>query len=289
MADYNLGCTIQLDELYTSSAQAHGASSPETLSLLTELYDEGRIRHIQVQAVPLPRPLFREALDRVAAAGIPSVVHAPHHSHGVNPCAPAAYDNRPLPEIEAYIDLAMNQTLEAADVLGTETIVLHAGRYEPGGYPRAVEEFSCFLDRYTDPRFTLENLPSVYAGYPLLGNTAEELAVLAGGKITRFCLDFPHLACTANHRSLSFAAELERFETLNVVLHHLSNLRCGSITDEHLELDHPDGGLDLATVFARLQRHPAIPVTLEYKQDVPAVYARQVRVFADLWEGHAGE
>ncbi len=276
MADYNLGCTVRLDD-------------PEALSLLAELHKEGAINHIQVQAVPLPRPLFQEHLTTVAAAGIPTVVHAPHHGHGVNPCAPAAYDDRPLNEIEAHIELAMSQTLEAADTLGTETIVLHAGRYEPGGRSAAVEAFSGFLDRHADPRFTLENLPSVYAGYPLLGNTAGELASLAGNKIARFCLDFPHLACTANYRRLSFAEELERFEALDVALHHLSNIRRGSITDEHLELDHPDGGLDLAAVFSRLRRHPAVPTTLEYKQDSLEVYARQVRVFAGLWEVHAGE
>ena len=72
-----------------------------------------------------------------------------------------------------------------------------------------------------------------------------------------------------------------------MTLHHLSNIRRGSITDEHLELDHPNGGLDLVAVFARLRQHKTIPTTLEYKQASPAVYARQVRVFAGLWEDHA--
>ena len=258
-----------------------------TLTLLAGLYEERAIDHIQVQAVPLPRPAFEEHLAAVAAAGIPSIIHAPHHSHGVNPCAPAAYDDRPLPEIEEYIEEAMAQTYEAADALGAEVIVLHAGRYLPGERAAAEDEFPNFLDRYPDPRLTLENLPAVYAGYPLLGNDARELAALAGGRITRFCLDFPHLACTTNHRRLSFAEELERFESLDVTLHHLSNIRRGSITDEHLELDHPNGGLDLVAVFARLRQHKTIPTTLEYKQDSPAVYARQVRVFAGLWEDHA--
>ncbi len=276
MTDYNLGCTVRLDD-------------ERLLALLAGLYGEGAIRHIQVQAIPLPRTLFQQRLATVAGAGIPSIVHAPHHGHGVNPCAPAAYDDRPAKEIEAYIEEAMSQALEAADILGAETIVLHAGRYEPGGHSAAVEAFAGFLDRHADPRFALENLPAVYAGYPLLGNTAEELAALAGAKITRFCLDFPHLACTANYRRLSFAGELARFESLDVALHHLSNIRSGSITDEHLELDHPDGGLDLAAVFSRLRRHPAVPTTLEYKQDSAAAYARQVKIFTALWKDRAGE
>ncbi|MCM2465544.1 TIM barrel protein [Methanoculleus oceani] len=276
MTDYNLGCAVRLDD-------------ERLLALLAGLYEEGAIRHIQVQAVPLPRTLFRERLAAVAGAGIPSIVHAPHHGHGVNPCAPTAYDDRPAKEIEAYIEEAMSQALEAADTLGAETIVLHAGRYEPGGRFAAVEAFAAFLDRHADPRFALENLPAVYAGYPLLGNTAGELTALAGNRIGRFCLDFPHLACTANHRRLSFAGELERFESLDVALHHLSNIRSGSITDEHLELDHPDGGLDLAAVFARLRRHPDVPTTLEYKEDSADFYTRQVKVFAGLWEDRAGE
>ena len=52
---------------------------------------------------------------RFAAAGIP----APHHGHGMNPCAPSAYDARPLPE--KHIEEAMNRTFEAADTLGADT------------------------------------------------------------------------------------------------------------------------------------------------------------------------
>jgi endonuclease IV len=274
VADYNLGCSVQLDD-------------ERTLTLLEDLSGKHAIGHIQVQIVPLARPTFRDRLAAVAATAIPTAIHAPHHSHGVNPCAPTAYDDRSLPEIRNHIEEMMAQTYEAADVLGTEVIVLHAGRYLPGERAAAEDEFPNFLDRYPDPRLTLENLPAVYAGYPLLGNTAHDLGTLAGEAITQFCLDFPHLACTTNYQNLSFAEELERFESLNVTLHHLSNIRRGSTVDEHLELDHPDGGLDVAAVFARLRRHHTTPTTLEYKDDVPAVYTRQTRVFGQLWEEHA--
>jgi hypothetical protein len=43
MADYNLGCTMRLDD-------------ERTLALLTEFYHDGTIHHIQVQAVPLSPP-----------------------------------------------------------------------------------------------------------------------------------------------------------------------------------------------------------------------------------------
>jgi hypothetical protein len=162
VADYNLGCSVQLDD-------------ERTLTLLEDLSGKHAIGHIQVQIVPLARPTFRDRLAAVAATAIPTAIHAPHHSHGVNPCAPAAYDDRPLPEIEEYIEEAMAQTYEAADALGAEVIVLHAGRYLPGERAAAEDEFPNFLDRYPDPRLALENLPAVYAGYPLLGNTAHDL------------------------------------------------------------------------------------------------------------------
>jgi len=108
----------------------------------------------------------------------------------VNPCAPTAYDDRPPQEIEAHIEQAMTQTFEAADTLGAETIVIHAGRYLPGEHTAARDGFHRFLDRYFDPRLTLETSGGI-SGYPLLGNDARELENLAGRKITQFCLDFP--------------------------------------------------------------------------------------------------
>lgn len=270
LTDYNLGCSVNIDD-------------EETLSLLKHLYRGGEIGHIQIQIVSLPRPTFKARLATIEATAIPTVIHAPHHSHGVNPCAPAAYDDRALPEIEEDIEEAMARTYEAADTLGAEVIVLHAGRYPPGERAAAEDEFPNFLDRYSDPRLALENLPAVYADYPLLGNTARDLKALAGEEITQFCLDFPHLACTTNYQGSSFREELEEFESLNVTLHHLSNIRQGSTVDEHLDLDHPDSGLDFEAVYSRLKTHHRVPTTLEYKDDLPAIYSRQVQAFAKLW------
>lgn len=73
MIDHNLGGTVRLDD-------------EGTLALLAGLYDDGAIRHIQVQAVPpLSRQFFLERLDRIAATGIPVVIHAPHHNHASTP------------------------------------------------------------------------------------------------------------------------------------------------------------------------------------------------------------
>ena len=257
-----------------------------TLALLAGLYKEHAIDHIQVQAVPLPGQAFEEHLAAVAATGIPSIIHAPHHSHGVNPCAPAAYDDRPLTEIEAHIELAMNQTFEAADTLGAETIVLHAGRYRPGEHAAAEEEFSRFLDHYFDPRLTLENLPAVFRGRPMLGTTAEELVDLADGRIQGFCLDFAHLYCAANYRNIPYPEALEPFQALNIRHLHLSNTTEGSIADRHLPLDHPGGGLPFPEVVRCIRAHPEVPVSLEYRRSA-GFYASQVAVFDAVYEKYS--
>ena len=85
----------------------------ELLPGFAALHARKEIDHIQIRVIP--GETLRRDLAAVAAAGIP----APHHGHGVNPCAPSAYDARPLPE--KHIEEAMNRTFEAADTLGADT------------------------------------------------------------------------------------------------------------------------------------------------------------------------
>jgi endonuclease IV len=267
---YRIGAGVRIDD-------------DQTFAALAARYHEGRIDHIQVQVIPGRERSLRDHLDLIADAGVRIVVHAPHHAHGVNPCAPSAYDDRPKKEIEAWIESALVQTAEAADRTGADRIALHAGRYLPGRRDEAEATFAAFLDDHFDLRFILENLPSVYADYPLLGNEAADLAALGGGRIRGFCLDFPHLFCTANYLSRPFGDLLAPFAALDLRLFHLSNSRRGSITDEHLPLDHPDGGLDFGAVVPFIAAHPGVDVSLEYKENDPAVYDRQVIVFDTLF------
>jgi sugar phosphate isomerase/epimerase len=255
----------------------------KTFAALAAMHREGRIDHVQVQVVPGERAAFGRDMERIADAGVPIVIHAPHHGHGVNPCAPTAYDDRPPAEIERWVEEALALTVEAADVTGARQIVLHAGRHLPGRREEAETTFAAFLDDHFDPRIILENLPAVYAGYPLLGNTAEELLALAGGRVRGFCLDFAHLFCTTNFLGAPFATLLAPFGDLPIGLFHLSNSRRGSITDEHLPIDHPEGGLDFSTVIPFIAEHPAVETSLEYKENDPRLYAEQVPLFDALF------
>ena len=248
------------------------------------LHARGGIDHIQVRVIP--GRTFNRDLATIAAAGIPATVHAPHHGHGVNPCAPAAYDDRPLAEIKKHVEQTMTQTLEAADVLGAETIIIHAGWYEPGGRSAALEEFTRFLDRHFDPRLTLETLPAVFRGRPMLGTTAEELVDLADGRIRGFCLDFAHLYCAANYRNIPYPHSLKPFQALTIRHFHLSNTEEGSIADRHLPLDHPGCGLPFPEVVRCIRTHPAVPVSLEYRRPA-GFYEAQIAVFDAIYRKYS--
>jgi endonuclease IV len=263
---YCIGAGVRSDDLLTFSA-------------LSRLYGNGSIDHIQVLIIPEHTRIFRGRLDEIAASDALIYIHAPHHGQGVNPCAPAAFEKRPLHEMVEGIEQAMMQTFEAADRLSAPLIVLHAGRYEAGGKQDAMTATREFLAQYRDPRIILENLPEVYDGYHLLGSTESDLSLMGKGLVGGYCLDFAHLYCTANYLNLSFGEELARFEAVPVKLFHLSNSERNSITDQHLELDHPGGGIDFSSVIRYIKNHPTIHTSLEYKENCADIYARQLEVF----------
>jgi endonuclease IV len=262
---------------------AIGTGDRVALAACIDLFSRGLLDHLQAYIIPGPKSRLREDIAEIAETGIPIVVHAPHHGHQVNPCAPGAFETgRRRDLLDAHIETAMSQTFEAADELGAPLIVLHAGRYEDGKREEAERTFALFLDRYRDPRIILENLPSVYAGYRLLGNTAGDLQRLAGLRSMGFCLDFAHLHCTASYLHRSFAGLVGEFDQLGISLHHLSGSPARSVSDRHLTLDHPENGIDLRVVADSIRRRPGIGTTLELKDVGPGVFEGQLEVLRDL-------
>jgi sugar phosphate isomerase/epimerase len=234
---------------------------------LVPLYAEGRIDHIQIQLVPEDDRSLSGRLQEFGAVDLPLVLHAPYHSHGVNPCQPGAFQDIAPAHAREKLDAAMQQTFEAADTLGSPLIILHAGVYEAGTRDEAVAGFLAFRETYPDRRLVLENLPAFFRGVPMLGTTAAELEMLSAPGHPGICLDFAHLYCTANYYGRLFSDELAGYERMAIRHHHLTNTEKGSIRDRHLALDHPDGGLDFSLVIPSIQRRPAVGTSLEYRTD----------------------
>jgi endonuclease IV len=245
------------------------AESPEHAIIggLASLVRDGLADHLQVVIVPEQRYEFTRTLDILGACDVPVIIHAPYHKHGLNPCAPYAFSDDPRSIINKKIEIALQQTAEAADTTSSPYIVMHAGRYPDGTRPAAMEGFFSFMESHGDPRMILENLPARFSGTPMLGTSAEELRVLGDPFVSGYCLDFAHLYCSCNFHGLDFLGEIHCFEELPVRLHHLSSCSAGSVRDQHLPLDHPDAGLPPGPVINRIRAHPDIPTSLEYKRD----------------------
>jgi sugar phosphate isomerase/epimerase len=268
---YLIGCGVRSDDL-------------ETFKGLATLAEQGVIDHIQVLVVPGPEPEFRSRIETMAAYDALCILHAPHHPQGVNPCFPSAVDPENPGKARKCLESALGQTFQMADELRSPMIVLHAGHYPKGMQEEAFLGFFDFLDNYFDPRYILENLPEVFRDLIFIGTSAPDLVRLSNGKIKGYCLDFPHLYCTANYWGRSFERELMKFESLPVSLHHLSNSRKSSFRDEHLPLDHPEGGLDFDLIMNWISRHPGIQTSLEYKYNDIGIYYNQIREFKRLFQ-----
>jgi len=279
---YLIGSGLRSDDIRIEGGAAPGTHST-AFPFLSELYARGDIDHIQVLIIPESGATFRKRLEMLTSAGVPIIIHAPHHGQGVNPCAPDACPASGRAGSREMIEEAMAQTFEAADTLRSPSIVIHAGTCDPAEKEEGMETFHEFLDTFSDPRLILENLPSIYGSDYFLGTTADEVLILAAGRMSGYCLDFAHLYCTTNHLYLSYQEELAKFDSLDVRLHHLSNTRQGSVTDSHLTLDHPDGGLDMDLVFGRIRNHPQIHTSLELKDVNPETLIEQLRVFDRLF------
>ncbi|NYT05348.1 MAG: TIM barrel protein [Methanomicrobiales archaeon] len=261
------------------------SDDPATFSALSRFARGTMIDHIQVLLIPGPEASVNRQIAALEDACVPVMIHAPHHGQGVNPSDPEM-TGRSGPAGRAWMDAAMAETFEAADRTAAPVIVLHPGAFRSGEKEAAEIRIADFLDDYRDKRLILENLPAVYDECSFLGTDAAELSRIGRGRIRGYCLDFAHLYCAAQTRNRSFYHELAAFGALSIRFCHLSNVRRGSGRDEHLALDHPAGGLDFAAVMAFLRRRPRIHTSLEYKENDPAVYRRQLAVFDALYWQH---
>lgn len=260
------------------------SDDPETFHVLSLLADQGLVDHIQVYVIPAPEEVLNREIEEMATTDAGIIVHAPHHHDGVNPADPSLGGTTTAAMGEAQIETGMADAFEVADRLGALYIVAHAGYLGHLDRQTAVRNVQSFIDRYHDRRLLIENLPSVHKDLQFIGTTAEELRSFNLSRTGGVCLDFAHLYCTANYRSVPYGEMLAAFLALPVRFHHLSNSRVGSITDQHLPLDHPDGGIPIDLVMEWIRNHPGNQTSLEYKNSDHSIYQQQLQVFDDLYQ-----
>lgn len=250
---------------------------PDVFSSRAEMLGRGEIGHVQVLVIPPGSPArFEEAIQVFEPYRGMIRIHAPHHLHHINPCAPELYTPDTSGSVQEYYDTMMSMTAEAADRTGSSIIVLHAGRYRRGTREEAISRFHDFLDRYPDRRYILETLPDLTPGPRFLGITPKELHLLGGERIRGYCADFPHLWCTSVRHLCPYPAILASLQTLPVVFSHISGTEGPHTYRQHLLFDDPANRFGPGLIRAAMESLPGCEVSLELAVDDPAVIRNQL-------------
>ncbi len=241
------------------------------------MLDNGSIGHVQLMVIPQSDQDFHKNIEPFETHKGKIRIHAPHHFQQVNPCDPDLFSSG-IEDINRHIETAMYQTFEAADRTGSETIVIHAGRYRHGDKEEAIARFHTFLDQYPDPRYVLESLPDLQRGPVYLGTTPDELKILGAGTIKGYCPDFPHLWCTASVRGIPYQDLLKGMAALGMKFSHLSGSPGPDSDRQHLLFDDPNNKFSLGLIRSFLTEHNNLELSLEFAVDDPAVILRQVSI-----------
>jgi endonuclease IV len=181
---------------------------------VTRVFGEGLFDYIELLIVPGTDPApFRDA-------GLPTVIHVTSERFGVNIADPAARDlSRAL----------LASSLEWADLLGSEFLILHPGHGRP-------EDAGEFLDRVDDRRLLIENMPKTgMAGERMVGYDPAQVSALRRGRFG-FCLDLNHAIKASISLKKDYRALVREFLALGPSVFHIADGSLGSDRDEHLPL-----------------------------------------------------
>lgn len=168
-----------------------------------------------------PESQLREYARRFA--GVPVTIHAPHNAMG--------FDTGRRDWEKSNREILANSQL-AADILGADVIVVHAGC---GHNPENLKETARQFKLFNDKRIVVENLPysSKNVDDTMHGNTPEEIKYIMDEAGCGFCFDFSHAVCAANYLHLDIEKQLEGFYNLKPTVYHMCDGNIGEIWDEH--------------------------------------------------------
>lgn len=154
-------------------------------------------------------------------------VHAAHIVHGfdLGDASKNETNNRIL-----------NKAKEAADALGSDTIVIHPGLISSPDSKKIMIEF---LGRNYDERFAFENCilyDKTQKSRSYLFSTPDEMAQLVDMFGARFVFDIGHAICTANSTGKNPHKMISEFMELKPDYFHLSGIDIDSTYDTHHHL-----------------------------------------------------
>ena len=182
------------------------------------------IADMYIELMALPSTSSDEwKLMKQKFAGLPVTIHAPHNGMGFD----TGYKDKLAQNVQI-----LSCAQRAADLFGSEIIVVHAGG---GNAPENLEETARQFKLFNDKRIVVENLPyeaSDVNGY-MHGNTPEQIKQIMDYAGCGFCFDFSHAVCAANSLKLDLERQLKGFYELNPTVYHLCDGLTEGTEDEH--------------------------------------------------------
>lgn len=165
--------------------------------------------------------------------GLPVIIHNSHSAYGFD-------TGRRECEVNNVRDV--NDSKKFADMLNAEIIIVHAGC---GDKPENLQETVRQFNLFNDKRIAVENLPfsCSKSGKILHGMLPEEIKIIKDNCGCKFCLDFSHATCAANHKKLPLDKVMAEFSAMSPDMFHL----CDGFTDETVDkhLHYGEGNYDL--------------------------------------------
>ncbi len=215
-----------------------------------KLYDQGYFDYIELYTVPNTVA----SLEKWKKLSIPYIIHCPHFMHGFN----LAEKSKRLENKKIYDEVKI-----FADELNVPYIIFH------GGMDGSIEETVFQLNLINDSRALIENKPFIPLAKNLgikfcRGATIEEISFVLKNTGCRFCLDFCHAVCSANWQKIDPYDYVQKFNTLQPVMYHLSDLKEEtSPYDSHYNFGK--GQLNFDKILSNLSTNATISIETEKK------------------------
>jgi sugar phosphate isomerase/epimerase len=212
---------------------------------------QGAIDFIELYALP---GTLNKTLPLWQKIRFPFVIHAAHHSDGMNLSDPSSFEhNRSL----------IHEAVSFASALHAKKIIVHPG--VNGTLDETIRQLSILTSEQDRFKWLVENKPMFGNGPDLacVGHSPDEIRRILSYTSCGFCLDFGHALNTANSMGLDVFNLLDQFLSLNPELFHLCDGDISSQFDEHYHLGK--GTFPLQAIITRLP--PDASVTLETEKD----------------------
>jgi uncharacterized protein (UPF0276 family) len=186
---------------------------------------------------------------------LPIVIHAEHHSHGVNPTDSSIKNNNLK---------SLNFARNIADLAKAEKIVFHLGGIEKNNPYSSIENAINLVREVNDERILIENLPQLdeMSNYIRLCKTPKEIKKLMKETKSGFCFDINHALRNIKNFDGDYNF-IKEYIKLNPKHYHIGGQNLNTMED-HLSFEKSN--LNLRKIFSHYPKDAEI--TLETEADM---------------------